>query len=473
MSDISIKKAVIINFISKYSNIIVQLILNSILARLLTPNDYGVVAVITVFTTFFGIISNLGIGSAVIQNKELEEEDITSIYSFTIIIAIITAIVFIIFSIPLSYFYVNKVYIKLGAILSFSIFFNVLNMVPNALLSKDKRFKEMGIRTVLVTIASGIITIILAFLGFKYYAIVINSVLVAFFSFICNYKLSKLKMKFSLKKESLNKIKKFSTYQFGFSLVNYFSRNLDNLLIGKIMGNSLLGYYDKAYKLMLYPVQNLTNVITPVLHPILSEYQHDKERIYNEYMKIVKLLGLIGIFIAVFCFFSADEIIRIMFGANWEKSIPSFKILSISIVIQMMTSSCGVIFQATNETKKLFLCGNINTIINVLFIIIGIFAGKIEYVAIAIVVGFYINFFVNYYLIIKKIFNKSLLNFFKVFIPILIIAILCMLSLYIFKIKFNNVLFSIVCKFIIGFVTYVIGLFITNQWKFMINILKK
>ncbi len=473
MGDISIKKAVIINFISKYSNIIVQLILNSILARLLTPNDYGVVAIITVFTTFFGIISDLGIGSAVIQNKELEKEDITSIYSFTIIIAIVVAIAFIVFSVPLSYFYVNKVYIKLGTILSLSIFFNVLNMVPNALLSKEKRFKEMGIRTVLVTVVSGIITIMLAFLGFKYYAIVINSVLVAFFSFICNYKLSKLKIKFSLKKQSLNKIKKFSTYQFGFSLVNYFSRNLDNLLIGKIMGNSLLGYYDKAYKLMLYPVQNLTNVITPVLHPILSEYQHDKERIYNEYMKIVKLLGLIGVFIGVFCFFSADEIIRIMFGVNWEKSIPSFKILSISIVIQMMTSSCGVIFQATNETKKLFLCGNINTTINVLFIIIGIFSRKIEYVAMAIVIGFYINFFVNYYLIIKKIFNKSLLKFLKIFIPMIIIAILCILSLCILKVKFDNTLVSIICKFIISFIGYIIGLIITNEWKFVINVLKK
>ena len=75
------------------------------------------------------------------------------------------------------------------------------------------------------------------------------------------------------------------------------------------MGEVALGYYDKAYRLMLYPVQNLTHVITPVLHPILSDYQDDYDKIYSQYVKVVKILSLLGVFILVFCFFSAKEII--------------------------------------------------------------------------------------------------------------------------------------------------------------------
>ncbi|MTM62416.1 oligosaccharide flippase family protein, partial [Turicibacter sanguinis] len=82
---ISIKKATFINFVSKYSTIFIQLILNSILARLLTPDDYGIVAVVTVFTGFFTLIADMGIGPAIIQNKSLNDRDIISIFNFTVL----------------------------------------------------------------------------------------------------------------------------------------------------------------------------------------------------------------------------------------------------------------------------------------------------------------------------------------------------------------------------------------------------
>ena len=84
-------------------------------------------------------------------------------------------------------------------------------------------------------------------------------------------------------------------------MFNYFARNADNLLVAKFMGDTQLGYYDKAYKLALYPEQNLTHVITPVIHPILSEYQDDKAYIYENYMKIVKILSLLGLFVVRIC----------------------------------------------------------------------------------------------------------------------------------------------------------------------------
>nr|WP_302637877.1 lipopolysaccharide biosynthesis protein [Clostridium sp. CAG:221] len=297
------------NFFSKYSNIFIQLLLNSILARLLTPDDYGIVAIITVFISFFTVIADMGIGPAIIQHKDLSKKQISDIFIFTVFVGLLVSIGFILFSYPLAMFYDNRVYISLGIILSIGIFFNVVNMVPNALLLKDKQFKALGIRTVVITIIGGIITIILAIKGAKYYALVINSVFVGFLTFVFNYWYSKINIYWGFSLESIKKIKEFSSYQFGFNFINYFSRNSDNLLIGKFMGEVALGYYDKAYRLMLYPVQNLTHVITPVLHPILSDYQDDYDKIYSQYVKVVKILSLLGVFILVFCFFSAKEII--------------------------------------------------------------------------------------------------------------------------------------------------------------------
>ena len=137
----------------------------------------------------------------------------------------------------------------------------------------------------------------------------------------------------------MRKIASYSGFQFLFNLLNYFSRNLDNLLAGRFIGSTQLGYYNKSYTLMQYPVSNLAGVITPVLHPILSDYQDNKDILYQKYMSILKLLMAVGVWAEAICIFAAPEIINIMYGSNWSNSIICFKLLAISIATQMMNSS--------------------------------------------------------------------------------------------------------------------------------------
>jgi len=108
----SIKKAVIINMVSKYSTVIIQLIINAILSRLLLPEEFGVVAVITVFINFFNILSDMGIGAAIIQNKELDDNDNQNIFSFTFYIGIALGIIFIFMSFIIAWIYEDKRYIS-------------------------------------------------------------------------------------------------------------------------------------------------------------------------------------------------------------------------------------------------------------------------------------------------------------------------------------------------------------------------
>lgn len=474
MEGISLKKAVIINFISKYSNIIMQLLISVILARLLSPKDYGIVAVVTVFTTFFSLIADMGFGPAIIQNKELKEKDINSIFSFTFYIACLIAIIFSIFSIPISLIYKNKVYISIGILLSISLFFSCLNIVPNALVNKNKEFKKLGERVVMTTIISGAITIITAILGLKYYSIVINSITNSIIMFIFNFKGSNIKFSFKFERESIDRIKNFSKYQFLFNVINYFSRNLDNLLIGKFMGSTSLGYYNKAYTLMLYPIQNLTNVISPLLHPIFSEFQNDKEKIYNSYMKIVKILSLIGILVGVYCFFASKEIVLIMFGIQWSNSAKYFKILSISLWFQMITSSTGGIFQATGNVNKLFKCGSITTGITILCILVSSSFRSIEIISLGVSIAYILHFFVAFKLLIVDIFNKkffSLVSTLKNHIIIFIIVILGYKLIFNFTIE--NLFLSAIIKFAIILVLYIFSLVITKEYKSILSVIKK
>lgn len=466
MTQTSIKKAAAINFMAKYATIFIQLIYNGILSRILIPEDFGVVAVVNVFVVFFMLFADMGIGGAVVQNKTLTTKETNYIYSFTVYLALLLAVLFALFSIPMSWFYNDEVYVPIGLLLSISLFFNTLNMVPNAVLLKNKRFKTVGIRLVVVTIISSILTIFLALLGFKYYSIVFNAIFIAFFTFIWNYKSTKLKFYFRLNIDSIRKIKDFSTYQFGFNFINYFSRNADNLLIGKILGSRDLAFYDKSYRTMLYPVTNLTHVITPVLHPILSEYQDNKAYIYEQYIKVVKILSLLGTFVTAYCFFAAEEIITILYGHQWLGAVISFRFLALSVWVQMISSSSGSIFQSLGNTKLLFMNGIITSIITVSAIIIGISLQSINMVALCVAIAYNTHFFVTYYNLIKRGFGFSQWQFYKNFIPDIIVFIITFIGLYFISlVEIDNVLISAFYKGFAGLLVYVFALFITRQYK--------
>ena len=469
---ISIKKAALINAISKYSNVVFMLIANAILARILSPSDYGIVAMITVFVSFFNMFSDMGLGTGVIQNKELDMDDINNIFSCTIYMGGILAILFIILSYPISVFYSNKVYIPIGCLLSISVLFTTLNMIPNSILMREKKFVLVAIRTIVVYMGSNIITIILALNGWKYYSLVAQSIISSIATFMWNYKSSKLKFKLRFEIDSVRKIIGYSSFNFAYDLLNYFGRNLDNILTGKFMGSVALGYYNKAYQLMLYPVQYLTNVITPVLHPILSDYSEKKEYIYVKYINIFKVLSLMGVFITIYCVFATNEIVFILYGEKWISIVPCVAMLSISIWFQMTTSTCTAIFRSLGHAQLRFKSGRAYIVIQIFMIIVGAMSKDIYVLACLVSVSFIIRFFVEYYFLIKKAFEIPIIKFYKLLIPEIIISFISVtFMIMVSRIEFNNVLISATYKFIMLSLIFIIGVKITKQWKYIFNIL--
>ena len=160
-----------------------------------------------------------------------------------------------------------------------------------------------------------------------------------------------------------------------------------------------------------------------------------------------------------------------MFGNQWDGSVLSFKILSVSIVFQMVLSSSGTIFQATNETKKLFYSGILGAISNCMMIIIGILYGKIEYVAVGVDLAYAINFFTGYYLLIKKVFLKKLSGFFMEFKSIIIIILISSFTMMIFRINIENYIISALYKFVVCALGYLVALCVTKDIMLFISIL--
>lgn len=471
---VSMKKAAFINIISRYTTVIIQLVYQSILARLLTPNDYGIVAVITVFVNFFVVLADLGVGNAIIQNQNLDKEDIDSIFSWSIKISILLGVVFCILSIPISLVYSDSVYLIIGPLLAISVLFNALNMVPNALLQKKKQFFRIGVRQVSICVISSGITIVLAYIGWGYYSLVFYSILTAILNFAWNYYGSGLRIIRKSNPDSINKVKSFSMYLFGFNIINYFSRNIDTLLIGRFFGNSELGYYNKAYQLMLYPMNYLTNVITPVLMPFLAEHQKQVKYIYSQFIKTVKILSLLGIYITAFCFFSSRELIIIMYGEQWLGTISYFQILSITIWSQMICATSSSMFQILGQVRLQFIRVVILAVTIAVGVLFGVFMRNINIVAIMVMLS-YISYFVTMlYFLIKLTFKIQIVEFLRELIPDFLLFII--VSAFLFVLGFlniKNVVLSFFVKLIGSGIFYFIILVLSGQIRYFEAIIPK
>ena len=469
---ISLKKAAIINAASKYMSILLGIGFTMILARILTPEDYGVVAVTAVFTNFFAMFSDMGVSNGIIQYKKLTKYDVASIFSLTGILGGFLGLSFFAFSFIIADFYNNEVYVPLGAILAINLLFSTWNIVPNALLLKDKQFVLLAKRNVIIPFVTSVITVIIALWGMKYYALVLQSLLSVFLLFAYNWYTAREKYDLYVMRKiyfgGVRKIFGYSAYQFLFSVINYFSRNLDSLLIGRVWGAQALGFYDKAYRLMCYPNNSLTHVITPVLQPILSDYQDDKVYIYEKYIKLLKFLSLIGMFIMVFCYASAHDIIYVMFGNQWGDAVPYFEMLSLAVWAQLTLTTTGSIFQSVGDTKRLFITSCINTSIMILAILSGIVANDLWQLSCNVMIAFNVQLFVSMYILVKITLNQKLGGFICKFCIDLWMGVLLAFTAYMIESYLPNFEFlSLICRLLVLGVIYVGFCKVFNQDKYL------
>ena len=171
---------------AKYIGLAISFAITMILARILTPNEFGVVAVATVIITFLTLFCQMGIGPAVIQFDDLNSKDLDDIFTLTIYLGIFLSLLLFVGAWPISSFYNEDQLKGVCQILSINVFFCAINMVPNALMLKNKRFKENAIRNLLLQVLTGTLAVIAAISGFGLYSLLIMPVLTSVGIFIFN-----------------------------------------------------------------------------------------------------------------------------------------------------------------------------------------------------------------------------------------------------------------------------------------------
>ena len=411
--------------VAKYSGVGINLLLTAILARILAPEQFAIVAVTGVLSNFFNLFSDFGFAAAIIQRNDLDDRNHNDTFSFSAYLGIALSVTFFLSSYLFVKIYGIETLGTLVKLLAIQVMFTSLNIVPNALLAKAKEFKFIAIRTLAISIISGVCAALYAYAYRSIYSLIIPPILTAVLLFTANFiRVRKLRFTFCPSLASIRKILDYSTYNLGYNIINYFSRNLDKLIIGKFLPMKELGYYEKSYSLMLFPVMNIISVVNPVIHPVLSEYQNDSSYIYRYFCAMLRVFAWIGFPLSVILATFSNEIIHILLGDNWDNAIPIFKIFALSIGFQIIYVLQGPFFLVRNAPKTMFLCGILTALLNTTALLMGIFIfHSTTMIAWFIDISYIVTTSITFYWLYKVGFNSQYREFISNILPPLLISI--------------------------------------------------
>lgn len=391
---------------------IANLLSMMVMARLFTPQAFGTVASIAVFSVFFQLMTEAGLGPAIINLKALTPQDRDGLYGLTLVTGVVMAIVFLASAPLLQAFYGLPRVSEVVPYVAVSLLFYAAAIVPTAFLLREQAFYRIANAGVAAEVVSTLLSLLLLRLIDPLHALAAKSVFSAATSFAVTYKFSGKtgfgRPRWGTRFSAIRPLLAFSSYQFGFNVLNYFSRNLDNIMVGRYMGAGSLGTYDKAYRLMRYPLMLVTFAMTPAIQPVIQKYAHDKEHVETIHQGFIWKLSLIGAAAGLATFLLADEIVAVLLGPQWGGVVPIIRILAIAIPVQVVLSTSGSFFQAMDRTDLLFLCGVFSAVVMVSAIVWGVMQRDLSVLSWALVVAFHTNFFFAYYVMYSRIFRKSM-----------------------------------------------------------------
>jgi PST family polysaccharide transporter len=398
-----------------------------VLARLFAPEVFGIVAAITVFVVFFQLMAEAGLGPALINRDELEPNDRNGLFGLTIIVGFLLSVLFCLLSPAFLLLYEMPRVDEVVPYVAFALFFYAVSIVPNALLLRERSFFRLANANLVADVVSTAASIVLLYLVDPLHALAAKASFSAVTSFSLIWYFSSLTefgrpmpgKKFS----AIRPMLAFSGYQFGFSFVNSFARNLDTILIGRYMGSGMLGVYDKAYQLMKYPLSILTFAMAPAIQPFIRRYSSDVDKVESIHRDFTFKLSILGAVAGLAMYVLADWIVMILLGDQWVEVIPIIRVLAVAIPVQVVLSTSGSFFQGMGRPDLMFVCGLVSAVITVSAILVGIYQEDVILLCWCLVVAFHINFFQAYYLMYKRVFLSSSGKFLVRMIPAGLIVI--------------------------------------------------
>ncbi len=373
---------------------VLGIVVSVILARLLAPEDFGLIAMVYVFIEFAQVFADFGIGAAIIQSKDADARVLSSAFwanvSVGVALALLTAA-----AAPLVVaFYGDERLFAMTLALSLTLLLSGASVIPRAILHKEMRFAVAATSVMTGSLAGAVTAVGLVLAGYGVWGLVWQPIVGSSVTFVLTFLVCGWRPRAMFSWAGIRSLAGFSAHVLGNDLLGYASRNADKLLIGKVLGSVALGYYSLAWQFMLYPLTHVSSVIVKVLFPTLSLLQKEVGRFRAAYLKATAAIGLVTFPAMVGLFLVAEDFVRAVFGDKWLPVLPVLNILCFVGMLRSVMTTAYTIYLSTGRTQKMFRLSLVSTPLMVAAFATGLpwgIVGVAAAYAIVVVVMSYVN----------------------------------------------------------------------------------
>lgn len=343
-----------------------------VMARLLMPEHFGLISMVTALTAFGEMFKDLGLGTATIQQKEITHKQISTLFWINVGVGAGFMLVLAGLAPVISWFYNEPRLFWICMAISSTFFFGGLTVQHQALLRRQMRFPQLALIQVFSTALSTLIGILLAWQGLEYWALVWKEVSRAMIQTGGTWVLSHWLPGLPVKESGVRKMFQTGSHVTGFNILAFASQNLDQVLLGKFWGAEPLGLYKQAAQLLRLPVSLFSYPITNVMTPALSAVQSEAERYRSYYGQVVSFMAFCYMpMVAYFAIYS-DSIIALLLGDKWLAAVPILQVLALGAIIEPIAATSGIVMITCGKTRDYLRLGIVRSVAQSLAIAIGV-----------------------------------------------------------------------------------------------------
>jgi O-antigen/teichoic acid export membrane protein len=350
---------------------VVQFFSSIVIARLLEPRDFGLMAIIFSITAFANLFAELGCYSAIVQRKHLDQDFLSTVFWFTSGVGALITLLVVGLAWPIAQAYGEP---RLTLLLITTSFVFTLNLggIQTALLERNLRFKKLAI----IEAGGGLlgigVSIATAALGAGAYSLAVGPIVQFVVVSAILWAVVPWRPAMRATRGDLDEAWRFGRGILGFNVINYWTRNIDNVALGAIVTPTMLGFYSRAYNLMTIPVFQMATVLSRVLFPALTQVWGNRPDARALWLRALRVAVLVTAPIALLSATAAPALIKTLYGSKWNGSIVLLEILAVAAIPQLIAAPLAAVYQASGETGRLFKIGGIQSALTICIMLIGL-----------------------------------------------------------------------------------------------------
>lgn len=426
--------------LQRYSTMLIQFISGIILARLLTPYDYGCIGMLMIFMVLAESFIDGGFGSALIQKKRPTQEDYSTIFFWNLGMAVLLYVVLYCSAPAIARFYNIPLLCDVLRVQGVILFIYAFNIVQRNQLQKKLNFKVLSIVTISTSIISLTISILMAYHGCGVWSLVTQYILTALIPALIFWFYIKWRPHLTFSWNSFKELFSFGFYMFLTNILNQFGHQVQGLLIGRFYTADTMGYYSKANATERLASTCISKVMSQVTYPLYAEMQDDKAALGNAIKKITLTLSYITfplMFILLLC---AKPLFILLYTERWADSVPYFQVLCIAGLAYSLQSVNYQSVAAIGKSRTMFVWTFVKRAMGILFVVAGLLLDGMRGLLVGMVLNTWFSYFINIWLVSKHIgyrWQRQLLDIMPVLLASLsaatltyAVGILCSLPLY-------------------------------------------